>query len=186
MTNLPAPEGHPPPPPPPTAPEQSAAAAGAHGYEIAGLGARFGARVLDWLLVGCLTLFAFMAALVLLETGADRTDAGGNGVLLTLAGVVLMIAAVIFFVGYELWMIATRGYTLGKAAACVKVIREDDGGIPGWGKSAGRWLIPAGLGAVSGGALSILVWMSVLWGGRTRQGWHDRAAGTIVVRTNRG
>ena len=89
---------------------------------------------------------------------------------------------------YEVGLIAARGQTLGKMALKVKVVRADNGLVPGWGKSAGRWLVPAipALGwfipSISFiGFLSPLVYVSLTWD-KVRQGWHDKAAGTLVIK----
>ena len=50
-------------------------------------------------------------------------------------------------------------------------------------KSIGRWIIPAVVAFIPaiGGLLSLLVYISLLWDS-ARQGWHDKAAGTLVVK----
>ena len=84
---------------------------------------------------------------------------------------------------YEVTMIATRGQTLGKMATSIKVVRADNGLVPGWGKSISRWIIPALLPIIPfvGWLLSLLVYISLLWD-KVRQGWHDKAAGTLVIK----
>ena len=93
----------------------------------------------------------------------------------------LLIAAI--GVAYEVTMIALKGQTLGKMATSIKVIRADNGLVPGWGKSIGRWTIPIVLGFVPlvGWILSLLVYVSLTWD-KARQGWHDKAAGTLVIK----
>ncbi|HEX2705627.1 MAG TPA: RDD family protein, partial [Candidatus Lustribacter sp.] len=64
----------------------------------------------------------------------------------------------------------------------VKVLRSQDGQLPGFGPSFMRWLIPAAANAVCG--LGIVVYLSPLFDNSGRvQGWHDKAANTLVVST---
>ncbi len=67
----------------------------------------------------------------------------------------------------------------------VRVVKVDDGDIPGWGKSVGRWLILSLPGLIpSVGWIAILVvYLSPTWDNR-RQGWHDKVVATVVVRVD--
>ena len=99
----------------------------------------------------------------------------------------LVLATLAFVVAgalYEVTMIALRGQTLGKMATSIKVIRADNGLAPGWGKSIGRWIIPVVpvFVPVIGWLLSLLVYISLTWD-RARQGWHDKASATLVIKT---
>ena len=80
-------------------------------------------------------------------------------------------------------MIALKGQTLGKMATSIKVVRADNGLVPGWGKSIGRWIIPAALGFIPfvGWILALLVYLSLTWD-KARQGWHDKAVKTLVIK----
>ena len=149
--------------------------------ELASPGARLGARLIDWVIVA-------IAFVILLVVGiGSAIGAGSNegeeaalslGVLLLTP---LLIAAI--GVAYEVTMIALKGQTLGKMATSIKVIRADNGRLPGWGKSISRWIIPIVLLFVPfvGWILSLLVYVSLTWD-KARQGWHDKAAGTLVIR----
>jgi uncharacterized RDD family membrane protein YckC len=90
-----------------------------------------------------------------------------------LIGVTLLVGFV-----YETALIALRGQTLGKMAVRIRVVRQDDGALPGWGPSLIRWFVPVAASIVPLGALVVYLWM--LWDPR-RQGLHDRAARTLVV-----
>jgi uncharacterized RDD family membrane protein YckC len=79
---------------------------------------------------------------------------------------------------YETTLIALRGQTLGKVATRIRVVRLDDGAVPGWGPAFVRWLIPVAASIVPFGALPVYLWL--LWD-RRRQGLHDKAARTLVV-----
>ena len=94
---------------------------------------------------------------------------------------------------YEIAFIALKGQTPGKMAARIKVVRANDlfqpewGRPPTWGSSFGRWAVPFALGLPAwfvpyvGEALVLLCYLSLTWD-RDRQGWHDKAAGTFVVK----
>ena len=81
---------------------------------------------------------------------------------------------------YEIAFVALKGQTLGKMATAVKIVRADNGLIPGWGIAAGRWAIQlvAYLLAIIPG---LLLHASVAWDDG-RQGWHDKAVKTLVVK----
>ena len=65
----------------------------------------------------------------------------------------------------------------------VKVVRADNGQVPGWGSSFIRWIIPTVAGFVCS-LLTLLVYISPFFDGTHRnQGWHDKAASTFVIRT---
>lgn len=197
------------PPPPPDdsgwssrPPDQPAAATGGQAYlnpqamtgwanlgtggtvELASPGARLGARIIDIVIMVVVALVIFFVVLAQAiglnddSTVSDEEAAAFVGGL-ALATVAFVIAGAL----YEVTMIAVKGQTLGKMATSIRVIRADNGLSPGWGKSIGRWIIPAVLGFVPfvGWLLSLLVYISLTWD-RARQGWHDKAAATLVVK----
>ena len=149
--------------------------------ELASAGARLGARVLDSIImiVGYVILLVIgIGAAVGASWGSEEASALSVG---AIVATVLLIAIVGIL--YEVTMIALKGQTLGKMATSIKVVRADNGQVPGWGKSIGRWIIPVALAfiPVVGWILSLLVYLSLLWD-KIRQGWHDKAAGTLVVK----
>ena len=102
-----------------------------------------------------------------------------------------MVFAVALFVvvGYEVIQIAVWGQTVGKRIVRIKVVRDASGECSGWGKSFGRWAVPTlamvALALTSGWLAvvrAVLCYVSPTWD-RSRQGWHDMAAGTLVIRT---
>ena len=143
--------------------------------ELARIGARFGARVLDAIIVAVVGIVLFIV-LAAMSSSGDSADISGFGVTSILVGLVIGI-------GYEVVQIALWGQTLGKRMIGIKVIHAAHGGLPGWGKAFGRWAIPGLLALIPlvGWLLSILCYVSATWD-RVYQGWHDKAAGTLVVR----
>ena len=132
--------------------------------ELADPVARLVARVIDWL------LFWAIAFVVILFLAIRRGSPSSVGTIIVLF---LMVA----FVGllYEPILIALRGQTVGKMAMKIRVARADNGSLPGWGKSIGRWAIPGLLVFIPfvGWLLALLCYISLTWD-RSRQGWHDR------------
>ena len=179
------------PPPPPEAPADAPQAAtgwanlGAGGsVELAGAGARLGARILDLIIMAVGYLILAMIGLAA-ALGADFGEDGSGEEAALSIGALFVAAILLGLVGilYEVTLIALKGQTLGKMAARIKVVRADNGQAPGWGKSFGRWIIPVALGfiPVVGWVLALLVYISLLWD-KVRQGWHDKAAGTLVIK----
>lgn len=156
---------------------------------VASMGARLLARIIDGLLVGAVA-FAIMIPLGIgafhsanTVTNADGTTTTTfNGSFLTAFIVSVSIFALIG-IFYEVGFIALRGATLGKQAMGVKVVRSDNGGLPGWGTSFVRWIIPTAA-SFACSLLALLVYISPFFDGTHRnQGWHDKAANTFVIRT---
>ena len=122
--------------------------------ELATLGGRLGARIIDIVIGVIITLIVGLIDPLLLP---------------------ILVAA-----AYETFFVALKGQTPGKMMVNTRVIRADNGGLPGWGPAAGRWVIPTigyGLLILPG----LLVHASLLWDDR-RQGWHDKAVKTLVVK----
>ncbi|MXV86070.1 MAG: RDD family protein [Acidimicrobiales bacterium] len=143
--------------------------------ELARIGARFGARVLDIILevVAVIVLGSVLIGGWLTGDADSVPDIGVGGLLISAA----------VGVAYEVVLIALWGQTLGKRMVGIRVINAAHGGVPGWGKSSGRWAIPGLLALIPavGWILSILCYISATWD-RVYQGWHDKVAGTLVVK----
>ena len=176
------------PPPPPGPPDAGGGAAPGmanlgtgESVQLASPGARLGARILDIVIVTVALVILAAIGVGAAFAGSSNSDDASAFSVGALVVSVLLAAAVGLL--YEVTMIATRGQTLGKMATRIKVVRADNGLVPGWGKSIGRWIIPALLPIIPlvGWILSLLVYISLLWD-RARQGWHDKAAGTLVVK----
>ena len=183
---------YPPPPPPNLSIHPQAATGWATGsirwatfgtgdrVELASPGDRLAARVIDSTILGVVgVLFLiFGVGLALGIADGDTATDEEAGVLVLALVVLVLLAGVIFYV-YEVTLIATKGQTLGKMATRIKVVGAHNGLVPGWGRSMGRSIIRALAGFVP--FLSLVVDLSLLWD-ENRQGWHDKAAGTLVVK----
>lgn len=141
---------------------------------LAGMGSRLAARILDAIIAGVVSL----VVLFLVFGGLLAANSGEVGFL----SAVLVI--MLIWLLYEPVLIAVWGQTLGKKMVGVKVIRADNGEVPGYGKSISRWLVPSvvNLIPVIGSIISLVVYLSPVFSD-TRQGWHDKAAATVVVTT---
>lgn len=192
MSDLPPPppefepgsSSHPPPPDPSAqAPHTTrgwAALDTGQNVELAGPGARLGARILDVMIMVVIGLTIGLAGIggtIDDETGSGAVELAIEDVLITL------LLFVVIGISYEVSMIALKGQTLGKMATKVKVIRADDGRLVGWRTSIVRWIVPTLLVLIPfiGWILALLAYVSLTWD-RVRQGWHDKAAKTLVVK----
>ena len=155
------------------------------GVELAGPGGRLGARIIDTLIMGAVVLILLIAGIAsaIGLTAGDSTVTDEESAAIAEAFIAFAVVAVVIGVLYEVTMIATKGQTLGKMATRIKVVRTDNGLVPGWGKAIGRWIIPAALGFIPlvGWILALLVYLSLTWD-KARQGWHDKAVKTFVVK----
>ena len=147
---------------------------------------RLGGRILDSLIVGVPAIIIFMV-MAAAAFGDDADSVTQEDVETFLGGSIVLLATWgILGVIYEVAMIAKKGQTLGKMATRIKVVRADNGNVPGWGKSLGRWLVPSifsmlGMLIPFVGLVALLVYVSLTWD-RARQGWHDKAASTLVIK----
>jgi uncharacterized RDD family membrane protein YckC len=104
------------------------------------------------------------------------TSAEGGGVAFSLGGLGSLICLVVIFAYYTL-LEGYLGQTLGKMLLGIKVVREDNGGVPGLGAAAIRTVL-----RIIGGILFYLVaFISVLATQKNRR-LGDMAANTLVVR----
>ena len=137
--------------------------------QLASLFARLLARWLDCALI-IVTIVPVVAVI-----SVEVLDRSGSGVVAVLGVVVAVVGAF-----YEVALTATKGQTFGKWVADIKVIRSDNGLVPGWGRSLGRYLASWGTTPGLGQVLALVVCAPLLWD-RTHQGLHDKAAATLVI-----
>lgn len=156
------------------------------GYDLAGVGARLGARVIDAMIgVGIsITLFFIVVAandVDITDPDIDIADEIGDG-----AALLLRWFPVVAWLIYEAYLTTARGQTVGKMVTRIRVINKSDGENPEWGPAAMRWavlalpmvIVPNFVGL----AASALIGLWYIWDAN-RQGVHDKAANTYVVKT---
>lgn len=137
----------------------------------ANIGTRFWARLIDGVVLAVPSLTLTLAS--------SDIEGGRFDTPLWVRAATLAIAAI-----YEIGFVAMTGQTIGKRLLKIQVVDVTTGRPPSLGSATVRYLVPAvpallpGIGAL----LGLLVYVSAIWS-PTRQGWHDRAAGTVVVRT---
>ncbi len=138
-------------------------------------GARLGARVIDFEIIWTIWWIVFVGILSSLDE--PHIEDLGLGILS-----ILTLSPLIGGIIYEVVMIAVRGQTLGKMAVGIKVVRDGTGANPGMAKSLGRWALPSLILLIPfiGWLVSLLCYISLTWR-KDRKGWHDSAAGTLVV-----
>lgn len=163
--------------------------------QIASMGARLGARVIDGLVIGLIygifMVAGLLGALGLAETAENcgtYTDPGyeaciqeaSTGFVAVFLGAIAAFALITLL--YEWLMISFLGATLGKMALGLKVVKEETGQAPGAGAGFIRWVLPM-VGAVLCYIGAALVYLSPLFDNTGKsQGWHDRAAHTLVIK----
>ena len=142
------------------------------GLVLAPIIRRVGALAIDQLIV------ALPVVVVIVATGFKPSDTVTSQSLVAFNIAVTAVALV-----YQTVMIALLGRTVGKLALGTRVVRSVDGARPGWTEAVMRALLPLSLGAIPsvGLFLVVLVYSLALWT-PLRQGLHDKAAGTLVVR----
>ncbi|MFD8483764.1 RDD family protein [Kitasatospora sp. NPDC059673] len=166
---------------------------------VATMGQRFLARLLDGLIssvvVGIAMALGLAGALGFTD-GASKTCTGygtaayqacvneraqaSTGAAAALFGMVAVVA--IFNLLYEWLMISFAGATLGKMALGLRVVKENTGQNPGAGAGFVRFIIPQ-VGYFLCGIGMLLVFLSPFFDNSGKlQGWHDRAAGTLVIK----
>ncbi|MFC4492707.1 RDD family protein [Streptomyces ovatisporus] len=166
--------------------------------QLATMGQRFLARLIDGLIISTVLTIVMIAGLgSAIGVGSSIDDCGtyttpgysecvqdAQEASMGALGVmmVMMLCLAVFLALYEWLMIAFKGATVGKMALGLRVVREADGQLPGAGGGFVRYIIPiAGALACYIGAL--LVFLSPFFDNSGKlQGWHDRAAGTVVIK----
>ncbi len=170
--------------------------------ELAPPSRRFGARILDGILQAII-LIAPIAVYVGSVIGFDAEYDESQIASIEwprFVGIGLLLLWFVTAIGYEVVQIAIWGQTLGKRMTGIKVINALDGDVPGWGRSLGRWAIPGLLvqsaffypfvpfvmlnpllDQVTILFALLLLYLSLTWD-QVNQGWHDRVAGTLVIK----
>jgi len=149
------------------------------------MGTRLLARIIDGLIVGIpffIIYFIIFAAFINNAEVDPVTGKVTNGGGFVATFFVLIAVYAVLSVLYEVGLIATRGATLGKQWLGIKVVKQEDGSIPGWGPSFLRWLIPF-IGSLICGIGQLVVYLSPFFDNSGRNiGWHDAVAKTQVIK----
>ena len=128
-------------------------------FELAGFGIRLGGAMVDVVIV-----LVFLAMVGLISEGI-ATEEGENAL-----GLIVLVVPLMAW-----WAFNAVGWSPGQRAVGLRVVR-DDGVRPGLGHGFARTVgMPLSLGVV------LLGFLWAAWDDR-RQTWHDKIAGTFVVR----
>lgn len=140
---------------------------------LGSIGRRALAQVLDGLILGVPLFF------LTLPFGTSITNEDLSDAQLLWLTVVWVGAALI----YNTVAIAVWGTTIGKRIVGLRVVNRADGGPVSWTYASVRALVPTvvQLIPVIGPGLSIVVYLRAVFH-PLRQGLHDAAAGTVVVK----
>jgi uncharacterized RDD family membrane protein YckC len=143
--------------------------------ELAGIGSRIVAKILDSIIVGIVNMginFAIMGTLTYSpSTNPNQTAAMSLGLLVNVINFAVNMA---YNAGFLHW----RGQTLGKMAMNIKVVTPE--GAPlSWGKSIGR-----PLAEILSGCACAIGYIISFWDPEKRT-LHDRLAGTRVIKANK-
>lgn len=154
----------------PDTPDGSPGRYGGDSDEIATIGSRIVARLIDWILLG-----AFWVVL-----GGSMSQTVDDAVVIPAWAVLTWMAVVLV---YETAMVAWRGQTLGKMATGIKIVNAADGAKPNLWAAFAR-VAPVGLTMVLGRIFPIVmvfVYFSAAFMPSNR-GILDKAASTAVVK----
>jgi uncharacterized RDD family membrane protein YckC len=140
---------------------------------VAGIGRRIAGYVVDQLplLLGGAAVGVFAAARV--------ADGSLDGALVPLAA--YSVFALVYGVGLW-WWLATAGLSPGKRLLGMRAVSERTGRPIGWGPAFLRQLV-LGLVTVCTLGVGAIVLAAVAARDDRRRGWHDRAAGSVVLDT---
>jgi len=160
----------------------SGAAAGSPlGWHYGGFWIRFGARVIDGLVLWVpLLILAALLIPNLIRTQGDPSNTAVRA--FTAFSVTLFLVYFLLLICYEVLFLRYRGATLGKMACGLKVVRSDGSSL-GWGVSIGRFVmwnvVTSGIPYLN----FILMLVSGIMAGTDgeKRTLHDRVCDTRVV-----
>ncbi len=161
---------------------------GAGTYKLAGMGERFLARLIDWLIIGIpMVIISIIILNAMAPSAEDILRGETTGFVTTL--LIYMGVLIVISIGYEVGMLATRGATVGKQVMGVRVATAQTAAVPGQGLGGGpafvRWAVfqVPGIIPYVGGLWVLICALSPFFDSENRQGFHDKAAKTYVLST---
>ena len=134
-------------------------------YPLASIGDRIVAYLIDRLI-----LFLYFALVIALMVGSKAFE--NEALLVTLLLIFIVFPMMFYSLFFEIFM---NGQTPGKRLAGLRVIRLD-------GKPLGWWIAFERFGGYAASfSVGLLGFAQILWD-RNRQGLHDKACETVVIR----
>ncbi len=144
----------------------------------ASFGRRFVASLLDGIIVGMVTggLMLIIGIIVAVSIGAASSSSNSS---LTLTTVQMLVQGISYLISafYYVYFIGKNGQTIGKMALGIKVVKLETQAPPGYVGAFLREIV----GKILSAAVFGLGYFWMLWDGQ-KQTWHDKIAGTIVIR----
>lgn len=136
------------------------------GYRYGGFWARFLAFLIDAIALGLIT--AAISPLFGPSVQTSGTEFEFNYT----ANAISTLLGLVYFIGFWAW----RGQTVGMMPFNLKVVRADDGTQIDWVRGLLRYV---------GLIISVIpLFIGLIWAAfdSRKQGWHDKIAGTVVIR----
>lgn len=143
----------------------------------ASFGQRFGAFLIDWLIVSApLTVLFLIAFLAWAAAVDDNVSSGADAAAFALFALTWVIGIVAPLLYEILLEGGPSGQTVGKKAVGIRVVSWQTGGPIGYGKATVSALV-RNLGWAA------ICWLGFLWmlWDDEKQTWHDKIADTVVV-----
>lgn len=143
--------------------------------EYVGFGARFLAALVDGMIVGAIYFVLMIPALIM----GVMTAAGGRSeptAIMLVLQLLFQVIGWILTVAYYVYFTA-KGQTLGKKALKIRVVRAESGEAPGYTNAFLREVV----GKMASALVFGLGYLWMLWDDK-KQAWHDKIAGTVVVK----
>lgn len=149
------------------------------GGRKASMGGRFGALVLDNIILA-VPQVVIAVAVGGFATTTTQTNCDGFGTCYDTTHVSIGWSAFALNLGiavlYYSLLIGLRGQTIGHMAAGIRVVDLDSGNLIGFWRAAGRWFVLSVTALVC-----TLGYWSPFFDSTRRQGWHDKAVGSVVI-----
>jgi uncharacterized RDD family membrane protein YckC len=144
--------------------------------------ARFGARILDGLIIGIpLVIVSWIITAAFVDGGTRTCDEFGRCHVIDASGNAIIIlwnlVEIILAIGYFGYLDGVKQQTIGKKLVGIKVVDSATGGPIGIGRSILRQIVLA----ITGAACFIGYFSPFFDGTKRMQGWHDKASNDFVV-----
>jgi len=154
-----------------------AAGASPQAWRYGGVGIRFGARLIDGIVLGV----PLWIGIAVLSPGIFRAAGQGAAPAFLAFGFGFLVVAILAGAVYEILMLKNRGATLGKMACGLKVVRSDGGSLS-WGVCVGRFCMWNALTSIPYLNFIIMMINAIMVGvdGESRA-LHDRVCDTRVI-----
>jgi uncharacterized RDD family membrane protein YckC len=143
--------------------------------ELAGLGSRVGAKILDTIILSVVNAMVTFAITGNFYVTFNPT--GGPGPTPGMIGLLNLINLITNF-GYNIWFLHWRGQTPGKMALGIKVVTPEGMGLS-WGKAIAR-----PFAEILSGCICLVGYLMAFWDPEKRT-LHDRIVGTRVIKANK-